>query len=48
MAKIGKPRDPFKAPEGKDRKAAEQDYQKSELEKSIKYCKDVLGLGMKT
>jgi len=26
---------------------AEQDYQKGELERSIKYCKDVLGLGLK-
>ena len=24
---------------------AEQDYQKSELERSLKYCKETLGLG---
>jgi hypothetical protein len=34
-------------PEGKDRKVAEQEYQKAELERSLKYCKDVLGLGLK-
>jgi sugar phosphate isomerase/epimerase len=48
MARGGKSREPFKAPDGKDRKLAEQEYQKSELEKSIKYCREVLGLGLKT
>ncbi len=47
MARNGRPRDPFKVPEGKDRKTTEQEYQRSELEKSIKYCREVLGLGMK-
>ena len=47
MAKGGRPRDPFKVPEGKDRRLAEQEYQRLELEKSIKYCREVLGLGMK-
>ncbi len=47
MAKNGQPREAFKVPEGKDRKIAEQEYQKSELEKSIKYCREVLGLGLK-
>jgi 3-oxoisoapionate decarboxylase len=45
MAKGGKPREPVRLPEGKDRKLAEQEYQKAELEKSIKYCREVLGLG---
>lgn len=45
LAKKGKPRDPWKAPEGKDRKLAEQEYQKGEIERSIKYCREVLGLG---
>ena len=45
LAKKGKPRDPWKAPEGKDRKLAEQEYQKAEVERSIRYCKEVLGLG---
>lgn len=44
LARIGKPRDPWKAPENKERKAAEQEYQKSEIERSIAYCKR-LGLG---
>ena len=44
LARKGKPRDPWKAPEGKDRKLAEQEYQKAEIERSIKYCRS-LGLG---
>jgi sugar phosphate isomerase/epimerase len=48
MAKSGKPRDAFKAPEDKDRKLADQEFQRAELEKSIKYCREVLGLGMKS
>ena len=47
LAKKGKPRDTWKAPEGKDRKLADQDYQKSEIERSISYCKEQLGLGLK-
>lgn len=47
MAKRGKARDPFKPPAGQDRKKAEQEFQKSELEKSIQYCKEALGLGLK-
>jgi sugar phosphate isomerase/epimerase len=45
LARKGKPRDPYKAPEGKDRKLAEQDYQKGEIERSIRFCKEKLGLG---
>jgi hypothetical protein len=30
-----------------DRKLAEQEYQKAELERSLKYCREVLGLGVK-
>lgn len=47
LAKRGKARDPWKAPEGQDRKTAEQEYQKNEIEKSIRYCKETLGLGLK-
>jgi sugar phosphate isomerase/epimerase len=47
LAKKGKAIPPFKAPEGKDRKEAEKEYQKAEIEKSIRYCKEVLGLGLK-
>jgi len=45
LARKGKPRDPYKAPEGKDRKVAEQEYQKGEIERSIRFCKEKLGLG---
>lgn len=37
----------FKVPDGVDRNRANQDYQKAELERSLKYCKQVLGLGFK-
>jgi hypothetical protein len=47
MAKQGKPREAFKVPEGKDRRLTEQEFQKAELEKSVKYCREVLGLGLK-
>ena len=48
LARQGKPRDAWKAPEGVDRKKADQDYQKSEIERSLRFCKDKLGLGLKT
>jgi sugar phosphate isomerase/epimerase len=47
LAKKGKPREQHSAPAGVDREKAEQDYQKSEIEKSIRYCKEELGLGLK-
>lgn len=47
LAKKGKPRDAWKAPQGVPREQAEQEYQKNEIEKSIRYCKEVLGLGLK-
>ena len=43
LAKRGQPLPPHKSPDPK----AEQEYQKSELERSLRYCKDVLGLGLK-
>ncbi len=43
MAKRGHPLEPHHSPD----KNAEQEYQKSELERSLKYCKEVLGLGLK-
>lgn len=48
LAKKGRPLEPFKAPAGADKSQAEQDYQKGEIERSIKYCKEVLGLGVNT
>lgn len=47
LAKKGKPREPWRAPQGVPREQAEQEFQKSEVEKSIRYCKEVLGLGLK-
>ncbi len=47
LAKKGKPRDGWRAPQGVPREQAEQEYQKSEIEKSIRYCKEQLGLGLK-
>jgi len=47
MAKAGKPREAFRVPEGKDRRLAEQEFQQAELEKSVRYCREVLGLGLK-
>lgn len=47
IAKAGKPRDTWKAPAGIPRDKAEQEFQKSEVEKSIAYCKGTLGLGLK-
>ena len=43
LAKKGKPRDPHRSPDNK----AEQEYQKGEIERSLTYCKTVLGLGLK-
>jgi sugar phosphate isomerase/epimerase len=48
LAKAGKPRDAWKPPDGVDRKLAEQEYQRAEIERSIDYCKKELGLGLKT
>lgn len=47
LARKGQAREPWKAPEGQDRKMAEQEYQKREIEKSLLYCKRELGLGLK-
>jgi len=47
-AKKGKARELHHHPAGKDPKIAEQEYQKAEIERSIKYCKEELGLGLKT
>ncbi|HYE32792.1 MAG TPA: sugar phosphate isomerase/epimerase [Methylomirabilota bacterium] len=45
LAKRGKAMDSFQ-PQG-DRKVAEQEYQKQQLERSIKYCQQTLGLGVR-
>lgn len=47
LSKLGKAIPPFKPAEGKEKKVAEQEYQKADLERSIAYCKTTLGLGRK-
>ncbi len=47
LAKRGKPLEPFRAPDGKDRREAVREYQRTELERSLKYCKETLGLGLR-
>jgi sugar phosphate isomerase/epimerase len=47
LAKRGTERKPYSPPAAMDRKLAEQEYQKAELERSLKYCREVLGLGVK-
>jgi hypothetical protein len=43
MARRGHRIDSHKSPDTK----AEQEYQKSELERSLTYCKETLGLGLR-
>jgi 3-oxoisoapionate decarboxylase len=47
LARKGKPLAPYKAPAGVDAKVAEREYQRDELERSLKYCRESLGLGLK-
>jgi sugar phosphate isomerase/epimerase len=47
FARKGRALAPFKPAQGQDRKQAEQEYQKAELERSLHYCKNTLGLGLK-
>jgi sugar phosphate isomerase/epimerase len=46
LAKRGHAIPGFKA-EGPDKKKAEQDFQKGELERSLKYLRDIIGLGVR-
>ena len=48
LAKKGRPIDPFKPPAGEAKGAAEREYQLAELARSIAYCRDTLGLGLRT
>jgi len=43
LARRGKPLEPHRSPDQK----AEQEYQKGELERSLRYCRETLGLGLK-
>ena len=45
LAKKGTARKAWKAPEGVDRKQAQQEYQTGDVERSIAFCKRELGLG---
>ena len=47
LARKGKPFTTVKNPEGKDRTETNQLGQKAEIERSIKYCQQTLGLGLK-
>jgi sugar phosphate isomerase/epimerase len=47
LARRGRAIDPFQAPDGDARKGAEQAYQLADLERSIRYCRDTLGLGVR-
>ena len=47
LARRGRPLAPFSPPPGKPRAAAEREYQLGELGRSITYCRDVLGLGLR-
>jgi sugar phosphate isomerase/epimerase len=47
LAKRGKPLPSYKAPPGADPKEAERSYQKDELERSVRYSRETLGLGLK-
>src|SRR6266581_6617227 len=42
LAKRGSPKPPFVAPTNRDAKLAEQEFQKAELERSVKYCTEVI------
>ena len=47
LARRGHAIDPFQPPDGDARKGAEQQYQLADLERSIRYCRDELGLGVR-
>ena len=47
LARKGKTLSPFSAPDGADKKKAQQDYQLAELEKSFSFCRMKLGMGRK-
>lgn len=48
LVKTGSVRRPFKVPKGRDAILTEQKFQKAELERSIRCCKETFGLGLKT
>ncbi|MFM8415112.1 MAG: sugar phosphate isomerase/epimerase family protein [Planctomycetota bacterium] len=48
LARRGRPLAPFRPPAGAAKAAAEREYQLGELTRSIAYCRDVLGLGLRS
>lgn len=48
LAKRGRPLTAFKAPPGPEGRIATQNFQKAELERSITYLREQIGLGLKT
>ena len=46
LGKNGKAMKPFSPEKGKDRKEAQKEYQLSELERSLKFCREELGFGL--
>lgn len=47
LAQGNEPVAPFQKPAGAEGRKAEQDYQLGDIERSLKYCKEVLGLGIR-
>jgi sugar phosphate isomerase/epimerase len=47
LARRGKARQPVQLPAGDARAKAEQDHQRGEIERSLTYCKQTLGLGLR-
>jgi 3-oxoisoapionate decarboxylase len=48
LARRGRPLPPFEPGEGADREATEQRYQLGELERSLRFCRESLGLGSRS
>jgi sugar phosphate isomerase/epimerase len=47
LAKNGKPLPKWQPPAGVDKAKADQDYQREQVERSLRHCKQALGLGLK-
>lgn len=47
LAARGRPLENFKAPEGIDKVQAMKEFQKSDLERSLRFCREKLGLGVR-
>lgn len=47
LAKRGRPIEARKPPADKDKKLADQEFQREQLERSMRYCRETLGLGLR-